>query len=114
MTLNKIRDMAYKNSADKGWWEDIRPGSVDVIPEKLMLIVTEVAEAMEAYRINDFDLYLDKTNGEKPEGMPAELADIIIRVADLAGHLGIDLDEAVRVKMQHNETRPYRHGGKRA
>ena len=47
----------------------------------------------------------------KPEGFPAELADLLIRVGDLAAALGIDLDFEVRRKMAYNETRPYRHGG---
>ena len=48
----------------------------------------------------------------KPMGFAVELADILIRVGDLAGFLGIDLDEAVRLKMAYNRTRPHRHGGK--
>jgi len=45
--------------------------------------------------------------------LPSELADIVIRVYDLAGALGIDLDAAIEVKHQYNVGRPYRHGGKR-
>lgn len=48
----------------------------------------------------------------KPEGVPTELADVVIRVFDLAGWLGIDLASAIREKMRFNKTRPYRHGGK--
>jgi NTP pyrophosphatase (non-canonical NTP hydrolase) len=48
----------------------------------------------------------------KPEGVVAELADIVIRVADLCGLYGIDLDAALEEKMAYNSTRPYRHGGK--
>lgn len=50
----------------------------------------------------------------KPEGVPSELADIVIRVADICGYYGIDLDAAITQKMAYNRTRPYRHGGKRA
>jgi hypothetical protein len=50
----------------------------------------------------------------KPIGLPSELADIIIRVLDLAASLDIDMDKAVIEKMQHNATRPARHGGKLA
>lgn len=48
----------------------------------------------------------------KPEGIPSELADIIIRVLDICGHLDIDIANALADKMAYNETRPYRHGGK--
>jgi NTP pyrophosphatase (non-canonical NTP hydrolase) len=46
----------------------------------------------------------------RPEGFAVELADILIRVGDLCGRFGIDLDEAVRLKMAYNHTRPHRHG----
>lgn len=65
--------------------------------EKLMLIVTEVAEACEALR------KLDKENFEE------ELADVIIRTCNLAGSLGINLDEVVSEKMKKNRNRPKKH-----
>lgn len=49
----------------------------------------------------------------KPVGFPSELADIIIRVADLAGRLGIDLDAEIQRKFAFNRTRDRMHGGKR-
>lgn len=48
----------------------------------------------------------------KPEGIPSELADIIIRVLDTCGAWGVDIDTAVRTKLEFNRSRPYRHGGK--
>ena len=48
----------------------------------------------------------------KPEGIAAELADAVIRSADLCGALGIDLEEVISEKMKYNEGRPYRHGKK--
>lgn len=48
----------------------------------------------------------------KPCGIPSELADAVIRIADLAGALGIDLDRAIAEKMAFNEKRPYKHGKK--
>lgn len=47
---------------------------------------------------------------KKPEGYAVELADAVIRIADLCGHLGIDLGEALELKMKYNEGRPYKHG----
>lgn len=48
----------------------------------------------------------------KPEGIPIELADILIRIADTCGARGINLTEALRLKMAYNKTRPTRHGDK--
>lgn len=50
----------------------------------------------------------------KPEGIPSELADIIIRVLDICAAEGIDIAAAIADKMAFNETRPYRHGGKKS
>jgi NTP pyrophosphatase (non-canonical NTP hydrolase) len=108
-------------SVRKGWWEGLRllPIEVphgspfrDMVGSKLMLIVTEVAEAMEELRISD-----DITTGHlrvdgKPDGFPSELADVVIRCFDLAGYLNIDLAAEIRSKMAYNETREHRHGGK--
>lgn len=38
------------------------------------------------------------------------LAGAVIRIADLCGYLGIDLDAVISEKMAYNETRPFKHG----
>lgn len=50
----------------------------------------------------------------KPEGIPSELADIIIRVFDAAVEYNIDIEGAVIDKMIFNLSRPFKHGGKRS
>lgn len=65
---------------------------------KLMLVCTEVAEAAEAVR--DADL------GHLGE----ELADVVIRVMDLAAGLRIDLEWEVSNKIAANSLRPHMHG----
>lgn len=50
----------------------------------------------------------------KPEGVPSELADIIIRVGDVTEQYDIDLAQEVLLKQAYNSTRPHKHGGKRA
>ena len=78
-----------------GWNEDYK------IPTLLALIHSEVSEALEAFRHNN------EANFEE------ELADILIRVLDCAGGLCIDIDKAVREKIDTNRGREYKHGGKR-
>ena len=53
------------------------------------------------------------SEGGKMEGVPSELADIVIRVLDLAEYYGIDMGEAIAQKHAYNLTRPYKHGGKK-
>jgi len=66
--------------------------------EKLMLVVTECAEAAEDVRHARWDHF-----GE-------EIADTIIRLLDICGTLGIDIDAEVARKMTINLQRPFRHG----
>lgn len=109
MTADLLTDFQYRahqNSVEKGFWI----ASKD-IPTKLMLIVTEIAEAMEEYRKNQMGAYY--TLDGKPEGFAAELADAMIRIFDLAEYLEIDLNFAINEKMNYNEGREYLHGGKK-
>ena len=109
MTLNELRDECHAIARSKGWYDG--PGERN-IGEQLMLIVTEVAEAMEDLRDEKMTMSVDVAG--KPIGFPSEIADVLIRVFDLAGYLGIDLDSAVEAKMKFNRRRSYRHGGKAA
>jgi NTP pyrophosphatase (non-canonical NTP hydrolase) len=107
MTIKELIKDAHERAKAKGWWE----GETNV-PEKLCLVHSEISEALESYRDNEPHVFISE-NG-KPEGFAIELADAVIRIADLCGHLGIDLAYAVDVKSEFNERRPYRHGGKKA
>jgi len=104
--LNDFRDECFKTATEHGWHEKER-----TVGEFLMLMVTELAEAMEEYR-NNKEISEVYVVDSKPEGIPIELADVIIRIMDFCGLHDIDIDLAVKVKMAYNETRPYRHGGK--
>lgn len=92
------------HEANKCWWIDIDTGEPldahKLVPEKLMLIVSEVAEAMEGHRKNLRD---DKLPHR--DMLEVELADAIIRIFDLAGALGLDLGGAFVEKMAYNSHR---------
>lgn len=79
---------------------------------KIMLMVTELSEAIEELRKGydaDESYYGDKG---KPEGVPSELADTIIRIMDFCYTEGIDIGSIVSEKLLFNATRGQRHGGK--
>jgi len=93
MRLNELsREVAVwrKEKGFKTNWKNM--------PEKLMLVVTEVSEAMEAYR------HEDKAN------FAEELSDTFIRLCDIVGSLGIDIEAEIEKKMAYNKKRPFKHG----
>jgi NTP pyrophosphatase (non-canonical NTP hydrolase) len=108
--LRQMQNEAHENAKSKGWWDGIEKKDLTVIPEKLCLIHSEVSEALEDYR--DGKLEESMLENGKPVGFPSELADVVIRIFDLCGHLEIDLEGAILRKMAFNATRPHRHGGK--
>ena len=110
--LRDIQRTIWRIAEEHGWH-----GDGDNIPVKLVMIHSEVSEALEEYRNTPpecevSDLYYNAIS-YKPEGFGVELADIVIRVLDLAEMMGMDLTEIILTKMKYNESRPYRHGGKR-
>lgn len=91
---------------------------------KAALITTEVAELIEEIRNGRAidETYYPTAAGAtryendgkifKPEGVPSELADIVIRALDFADEFDIDLADAIAEKLAYNATRGIRHGGK--
>lgn len=109
MTLNELVERAHGNAKAKGFWE----GTEHNVAEKLMLMVSELSEALEHQRAGNQGMSLKQYWLEpsgKPDGFPVELADAVIRIADLCGYLGIDIDEVITTKMKFNATRPHKHG----
>lgn len=106
--LNEVAKEIHENAIEHGWWEEKRG-----FPEILALIHSEVSEALEEYRNGREATESYFSDNGKPEGIPTELADVIIRVLDYCGYAEIDIDAAITQKHKYNKTRPYRHGGKK-
>jgi len=92
MKISEFAKSAHATAREKGFWEGQRN-----FLEALMLIVSEAGECCDAYRRSDWTSIKD------------ELADIMIRTADLAQGFGIDIENEIIKKMEFNKTRPYRH-----
>lgn len=75
---------------------------------RLLHINREVSEAHDLHH-QGYAPDAEWSVGEKLEGIPIELADIVIRVVDMAETYGIDLGSAIARKMKYNESRPYLH-----
>lgn len=138
--LNELVKLAHKNAVDKGFWAsywDIYDaleakyyGTCDLsipikyamnteINSKLMLIVSELGEATEALRN---DKHANLTRIDKAELEPFEferlvkdtfedeIADVFIRLCDLVGFMGFDIERHIQLKMDYNKSREYLHG----
>lgn len=122
--INELVKQVHENAANHGWWEQERS-----FGELIALCHSELSEALEEYRnghpVNkDIGLPIKYYSGggynatlptkccTKPEGIAIELADTVIRIMDICGKYGIDLEAAILEKHEYNKTRPYKHGGK--
>lgn len=92
-SLNELAALCHTIAVEKGFWDQERN-----MGEALMLIVTELAEAMEGYRRQD------------QENFKEEIADAFIRLLDLCGGFQIDIEEEIEKKSRKNMHRPYKHG----
>ena len=119
-SLGALVTACYQGSASKGFWNDyerlrdivggrepdmVRPLEKMMFAQKLALIVSEAAEALEG---NRKDSPSDKIIGFSAE--EEELADTVIRICDLSGRQGLRLADAIIAKLDMNAGRPYMHG----
>lgn len=131
MNIAQLQDLCGKNAQDGGWHED-RPNDYDTTAlrfwqmSKIMLMVSELSEGVEELRngwhasvtyYNTTDdghttvqNWVDGVPKMKPEGLPSELADTIIRILDFCWTEDIDIQSIIQEKLDFNKTRGHKHG----
>lgn len=134
--INELSKQIHENAKSKGFWDKERN-----IGEMLMLVVSEVSEAMEADRENRYydpetryrhgkDLSVNGSiwafdivdnddeawenwfRSEVKNSFEDELADAVIRIMDMAYARGMDLEWHIKAKMRYNSMREHMHGKK--
>lgn len=128
MELKKLAKEIHQNAKEKGFWDEKRE-----IGTLLMLIVSELSEALEADRKNihanlnkfvgfsnmgfgkDYQTYLIEDaipsfEMNLKDTFEDEIADTIIRILDMCEGLGIDIETHIKLKMEYNKTREKKHG----
>lgn len=102
LTLNTLRDEIYADAVKHGLWEEDDDLSDDLLDDCYDLICDEVSEldgAIEEWIRTGYHNHFAE-----------ELADVVIMCLSVAGRLGIDIDAAIRRKMEINKGRSWKHG----
>lgn len=118
--INELSNAVLGTAKKNGFYDKERN-----IAEMLCLIHSEVSEALECDRKGrystsdsamfllhekDADTFKVLFEDQVKDTFEDELADVMIRVMDLAAHKGIDLEMHIALKMRYNSMRGYKHG----
>jgi NTP pyrophosphatase (non-canonical NTP hydrolase) len=101
--FNQLQSQANQTAKAKGWWDKPREDGT-----LIALCHAELSELLEYLR------HGNPPSDHIPEfsGAEEEMADVLIRLMDLAAHHGWDIAGALVAKMEFNQGRAYKHGGK--
>lgn len=103
--LQQIGAELHETAKEKGFWPEVDDRTPDTYVAKLMMVTTEVAEIVEAYRKQEGNIRIEE-----------EFADLIIRILDLYAGMAEQwivvnaLESVIESKADINLSRPRLHG----
>lgn len=106
MTISELQNEAFRIADIKGFHNNRSFCGRDDTLIRLCLIHTEISEATQGVKR---DWHMTPTDTQSEE-FAEELADAMIRIADLAECVGVDLDKSIAKKMAKNLARPHLYG----
>ena len=113
VSLNTLRDAIYEDAVAHGLWESADYNvlcGIEVWKRVGDLFDPDEAMRGQAMQIICSEVDVLDAASDDGEKYAEELADVIIASLSVAGKLGIDIDAAVRRKMEINKGRPWKHG----
>ena len=100
MRISELQSEAWRIAEEKGFHKG-RTASRDDTLVRLCLIHSEVSEATQEVKRH----WVEPINIVTRERVAEEMADILIRCADLAACIGANLEASVEAKLKKNEGR---------
>lgn len=105
-TIDDWQRYIHATALEKGWWKGDREPL-----EVLALIHSEISEACEDFRDDEPPARYEDDG--KPVGWAIELIDAMIRILDFLGANQVRTGVLMAEKTKYNDSREYRHGGKK-
>ena len=109
LSLNTLRDEIYQDAVAHGLWEGAELAVAVECAQRGSEWKEDLLRSACAQKIWDEAVELDEA-WKSREHYSEELADVVIMCMSVAGKLGIDIDAAIRRKMEINKKRPWKHG----
>ena len=105
LTLNTLRDAIYEDAVEHGLYALEK--DVPEIERAAVSLVSRIKSETNEARNAAIDWEAHRSGAQ--DHFAEELADVIIMTLSTCGHLGIDIDAAVRRKIEINKARPWKH-----